>query len=261
VFTGDEEDPGDPALESREALIQAGLDSDIALGFEGGVPGLGVIGRRGIAVWRLKVTGRQGHSSGIFAEEMGDGAIFEASRILTRFHQELREPNLTYNPSLIVGGTSVSLDYETKQGTAAGKTNVIPRETLIEGDLRYLSSQQLATTRQRMLAIVADSLPGTESALSLTEEYPAMAPTDSNRELLGVLHRVSLDLGFGSIEAQDPSERGAGDISFVCDGRMACLDGLGVFGDRAHAPGEFLELDSLPMVTQRTALLIYRLGR
>jgi glutamate carboxypeptidase len=261
VFTGDEEDPGDPALESREALMQAGLQSDIALGFEGGVPGLAVIGRRGIAVWRLQVAGRQGHSSGIFREEMGDGAIFEASRILQRFHQELREPNLTYNPSLIVGGTNVTLDEGARQGSAEGKTNVIPRVVLVEGDLRYLSAEQYESARQRMSAIVEDSLPGTSSAMKISEEYPAMAPTQSNRQLLRVLDRASLDLGLGPIVAQDPAERGAGDISFVCNGRLACLDGLGAFGGKDHAPGEYVEIDTLAMLTKRTALLIHRLSR
>jgi glutamate carboxypeptidase len=57
-------------------------------------------------------------------------------------------------------------------------------------------------------------------------------------------------------------ERGAGDIAFVCgDGRLACLDGLGADGDNDHAPGEYLNLDSLPLQTKRAALLMHRLTR
>jgi glutamate carboxypeptidase len=60
--------------------------------------------------------------------------------------------------------------------------------------------------------------------------------------------------------AHDPSQRGAGDISFVAhlvDG----LDGLGALGEQEHAPGEYVELDELPALTKRTALLIHRLTR
>ncbi len=262
VFTGDEEDPGALPLLSRQPLIDAARASDVALAFEGSSPGVAVIGRRGIGFWRLHVKGEQAHSSGIFREERGYGAIFEAARILDRFREELREPNLTYNPSVIVGGTDVNYDGERKAGAALGKTNVIPREVRVEGDVRYLSQAQFDSARARMAAIVADSLPRTSATLEMDQEYPAMAPTDANRAVLSVLDDVSRDLGAGAIRAQDPAERGAGDISFVCDGpRLACLDGLGAMGDQDHAPGEYVDLASLPMLTKRAALLMYRLTR
>jgi glutamate carboxypeptidase len=261
VFTGDEEDTGVPQSVSRKALLDAAAMSDIALAFEGASPGVAVVGRRGIGTWRLHVTGEQAHSSGIFRENRGYGAIFEAARILDRFRVELREPNLTYNPSVIVGGTTVTYDDATKSGTALGKTNVIPREVRVEGDLRYLTPEQLESTRAKMAAIVADSLPHTSASIAIEQEYPSMAPTDGNRAVLAVLDSVSRDLGAGPIVAQDPAERGAGDISFVCSGRLGCLDGLGAVGENDHAPGEYLELSSLEMLTQRAALLMYRLTR
>jgi glutamate carboxypeptidase len=262
VFTGDEEDPGLPIELSREALLAAGEHSDVALGFEGGSPGLAVIGRRGIGSWRLEVTGRQAHSSGIFGEDQGYGAIFEAARILDRFRQELPEPYLTFNPSMIVGGTTVSYDDVSKGGSALGKTNVIPREVHVIGDLRFLSSEQFDSARRKMTEIVAANLPGTTASISFVKEYPAMAPTDANRAVLAVLDEVSRDLGAGPVIAQDPAERGAGDISFVCGGeRLACLDGLGAMGGNDHAPGEYVEIDTLPLQTRRAALLFYRLTR
>ena len=77
-----------------------------------------------------------------------------------------------------------------------------------------------------------------------------------------MLDSASRDLGAEPIVAQDPIERGAGDIAFVCnDGRLACLDGSGAMGDNDHAPGEYAEIDSLRLQTQRAALLMYRLTR
>lgn len=262
VFTGDEEDVGAPHAVSRQALLEAAADSDVALGFEGAAEGVAVIGRRGIGTWRLEVTGTQGHSSGIFRDNRGYGAIFEAARILERFRVDLREPNLTYNPALIVGGTEVAFDAAASRGSAQGKTNVIAREVQAMGDLRYLSATQWEAASAKMTAIVADSLPGTSATIGFQREYPSMAPTARNRELLAVLDVVSRDLGTGPIEAQDPAERGAGDISFVCeDGRLACLDGLGALGGNSHAPGEFVEVDALFVQVRRTALLIHRLAR
>ena len=262
VFTGDEEDPGSPQLATRESLLAAARESDIALAFEGAAPGKAVIGRRGIGSWRLQVTGVQGHSSGVFGETRGYGAIFEAARILDQFRTELREANLTYNPSVIVGGTNVTYDTASKSGTAQGKTNVIPREVRVEGDVRYLGAAQFESARRKMQEIVAASLPRTSAELVVENEYPSMAPNPGSERVLAVYDAVSRDLGAGPVVAQPPVERGAGDIAFVCeDGRLACLDGLGADGENDHAPGEYLQLDSLPLQVKRAALLMHRLTR
>ncbi|MGK2856406.1 MAG: M20/M25/M40 family metallo-hydrolase [Thermoanaerobaculia bacterium] len=260
VMTGDEESPGMPHAVSRSALVEAAERSDLALAFEGYAPGMAVVGRRGICDWRLETTGSQGHSSAIFGEQRGAGAIFEASRILTAFHDELREPYLTFNPSLFLGGTDVVLEDGTTAGTANGKHNVVPRSAIVQGDLRFLSSEQLEKAQAKMRAIVARSLPKTTASIEFELLMPSMAPTDGNRELLRVLDGVSRDLGTGPMTVHDPSKRGAGDISFVAhlvDG----LDGLGALGDKEHAPGEYIDLGELPNLTKRTALLIYRLTR
>ena len=236
VFTGDEEDTGKPYDTSRAALIDAARRSDVALAFEGYVPGTAVVGRRGFSSWRLEVTGSQGHSSTIFGDERGSGAIFEAARILSAFHQELREPFLTFNPSVIVGGTDVAYDAAAFSGTATGKTNVVPRSVVVNGDMRFLSREQLDRAREKMRAIVAASLPKTSATITFTDGMPSMPPTDGNRALLATLDQVSRDLGTGPIAAHDPSKRGAGDISFVA-GTVSGLDGLGGWGDLDHAPG------------------------
>ncbi len=71
---------------------------------------------------------------------------------------------------------------------------------------------------------------------------------------------MSRDLGFGKIEALDPGARGAGDIAFVSH-LIPGLDGIGASGGGAHAVGESVDLESLPKLTKKAALLIYRLTR
>lgn len=258
VFTGDEESTGKPYEVSRKVLFDAARDSDVALAFEGYIPSTAVIGRRGFSSWRLEVTGSQGHSSTIFGEARGSGAIFEAARILSAFHDELREPYLTYNPSVIVGGTTTTFDAASAAGTAMGKTNVVPRSVVVEGDMRFLTRQQLETAREKMRTIAARNHPQTSATITFTDGMPSMAPTDANRQLLALLDQCSRDLGFDPVTAHDPSERGAGDVSFVAE-FVPGLDGLGAFGQNDHAPGEYLEVDALPMLTTRAALLMHRL--
>ena len=257
VLTGDEEDTGKPYETSRAALVDAAKRSDVALAFEGYEPGTAVVGRRGFSSWRLEVAGSQGHSSTIFGEDRGSGAIFEAARILNAFHAELREPYLTFNPSVVVGGTDVKYDAATFTGTAAGKTNVVPHSVVVEGDMRFLTRDQLEKARARMRTIVAANLPKTSATITFVDGMPSMAPTDGNRALLATLDQVSRDLGTGPMVVHDPSKRGAGDISFVAT-LVSGLDGLGGTGAQEHAPGEYTDLDEMAGLTKRAALLLNR---
>lgn len=261
ALIGDEEFAGTPLSISRGDLIEAAKASDVALGFEGGDRGTAVVARRGSSAWTLEVTGRPGHSSRIFAEEYGSGAIFEAARILHRFHEEIRGPeHLTFNPGIFLGGTEVDYDPAENRGTAFGKTNVIARTVVVDGGLRFLTEEQKESARSGMREIVAENLPGTTARIRFQDKYPAMPPTEGNRRLLALLDQVSRDLGAGPVEGYDPSRRGAADISFVApwvDG----LDGLGVFGEGAHTPDERVELASLSLVAKRAAIFIHRLVR
>jgi glutamate carboxypeptidase len=258
VFTGDEEDTGKPYETSRALLREAAARSDVALAFEGYEPGTAVVGRRGFSSWRLEVSGSQGHSSQIFGEERGSGAIFEAARILAAFHQTLREPYLTFNPSVVLGGTEVQYDPKVFGGRASGKTNVVPRAVVVEGDMRFLTRAQLEAAREKMKLIVAAGLPRTTATITFTDGMPSMEPTEANRTLLAVMDQASRDMGAGPVTAHDPSQRGAGDVSFVSP-PLAALDGLGALGRNEHAPGESVDLTVLPLLTKRAALLMHRL--
>jgi len=87
-----------------------------------------------------------------------------------------------------------------------------------------------------------------------------MPPTTGNYALLKQLDEVSQNLGFGKIEAFDPGERGAGDISYVAH-LIPGIDALGATGGGAHVSGEYADLVTLPNQIKRAAVLIYRLTR
>ncbi|MBV8457803.1 MAG: M20/M25/M40 family metallo-hydrolase, partial [Acetobacteraceae bacterium] len=187
-LTGDEERPGIPLSVARRDLIQAGQQSDAALEFEGGVQAQGhdaaSISRRSAYSWELKTTGKTAHSSGVFGKGVGDGAIYELSRILSRFDQELKEPGLTYNVGLFAGGTSVSYDPATATATASGKTNVVPAQAIAEGDIRTVTDEQYQRLQAAMRRIVDEHLPGTSGDIVFKEGYPSMPETEGNKQLL-----------------------------------------------------------------------------
>ena len=263
-LTGDEENAGEPLSISRRDLIEAGKASDAAVEFEGGSRSNGkdfaTIARRSASLWRLKTTGVEGHSSGIFNERAGAGAIYEMARIVAAFEKELHEEGLTYNTSVMVGGSTVTFDPIKSSGTAAGKPNIIPSSAFASGDIRTLSDEQLSRTREKMRAIVARHLPKTTAEITFEDKYPSMAPTEGNKALLTVLNSVNLDLNMEAMEALPPSMRGAGDVSFVAP-YVASISGFGSVGGGAHAPGETVDLSRQPVQTKRTALFLYRMTR
>jgi glutamate carboxypeptidase len=264
LFTGDEEEAGNPKSISRGDMVELARRSDVALSFEGNVldaqgQPTATVGRRATASWELAIQGRQGHSMAVFGAN-GYGAVYEAARILDAFRREVAEPGLTFNPGLIVGGTETGVNGAESRGTAFGKTNVIAASTRIEGDLRYLDYAQRDRAQARMRAIVAQSLPGASAAIVFHDSYPPMAVTPGNLKVLDAYSRASVDAGLGAVAALPAEARGAGDIQFVAP-FVDSLDGLGASGNGAHSPHEDLDAGSIERGAIRAALLIHRLTR
>ena len=79
AYTGDEEKSGSPKSISRRDLVEAGKWADVSLGFESSYSDEGIdwatISRRSASSWYLEVEGQQAHSSEIFRDAYGAGAI------------------------------------------------------------------------------------------------------------------------------------------------------------------------------------------
>ena len=265
VLSGDEEAHGDPVEVSRRDMIEAGKRADVALEFENGarIGGKDMIriSRRSSLSWKLETSGVSGHSSQIFNDHFGYGAIYELSRILDQFRRELPEKGLTFNVGLMMGGATAVEDAAKTGGTATGKSNVIPPVGFAKGDIRTLSNEQTDRVEAKMRAIVRDHLAKTGATIEFGEGYPAMAETEESRGLVKQLNAVNTSLGLGEQAVMDPMLGGAGDIAFVAPYVPAGLVGVGAMGDGAHAEGETVLLDSLPKQAKRMAVLMYRLSR
>jgi glutamate carboxypeptidase len=77
LLTGDEEDAGMPLAAARAPMVELAGRSDMVLSFEAAIDGTATIGRRGVNGWTLEVHGETGHSSQVFGEELGSGAVYE----------------------------------------------------------------------------------------------------------------------------------------------------------------------------------------
>ncbi|MDB4917486.1 MAG: peptidase [Gemmatimonadetes bacterium] len=262
VMNGDEEDAGTPVSLARKTLIDAAQGAAVAMGFEDGAgdPASAVVSRRGATSWKLTTGGKAGHASQIFHDDMGAGAVFEASRILNEFYTKLSaEPLLAFSPGLVLGGSAISIDSSGDDGTASGKHNVISKEVVVTGDMRTISPEQLARVSQAMRDIVAKHLPLTTATITFDDGYPPMAPSDGNRRLLALYDRASRDVGSGPVAGVDPSRAGAADVSFIASIVPMKIDGIGLSGHDDHSDKETADLRMLPSQTKRAALLLHRL--
>ena len=263
VLTGDEELSGNPKSLRSAALVDGGKWADYAIGFEDGDgnPETGVIARRGSSGWTLSVSGKRAHSSQVFQPEYGDGAIYEAARILNTFRTELSTmENLTFNPGLILGGTDVEYDVAANRGTAFGKDNVISGTVTVTGDIRAVSLQQWEDAKRKMREIVSDHLPMTDATIEFDQGYPPMAPSEGNYALLDIFSTVSQELGFGEVRAVNPRNAGAADISFVANDVEMAMDGVGLMGSGGHTLDEVADLRTMGQQTKRVAVLLHRLA-
>jgi len=264
LLTGDEESSGRPLSLSKKAIVDGAIWADIALGFENGDNNIntGMAARRGYTGWTLNVSGKPAHSSQIFNEEIGYGAIYETARILEAFRAELeQEENLTFNPGMIIGGTNIDYDKAKSSGSAFGKSNVIAQTTKVRGDLRALSKSQLKSAKHTMQNIVKNNLNHTSAELIFEAGYPPMALTQGNLDLLAQYSQVSQDLGYNPVQPANPRKAGAADISFAAEHVDMALDGLGLMGWGAHTKNEVADLTTLNKNIKKTAILIYRLSK
>jgi glutamate carboxypeptidase len=264
VMTGDEESSGKPLSASKKALIDAAKWADIALGFEDGDSNIktAVIARRGSVNWTLDVKGRPAHSSQIFSDDIGYGAIFETARILNSFREQLAGyGNLTFNPGVLLAGTTIDYDGKNTVGEAFGKRNVVAQTATVTGGIRAQTPEELEHAKKVMHKIVNENLLHTSATLVIGDGYPPMAPRQENYDLLAIYSDVSESLGYGKVEAVNPRNAGAADISFTANYVDMAMDGLGLMGSGGHTKDEMADMTSFAKNMHKAAILMYRLSQ
>lgn len=262
VLTGDEENNGKPAAVSRQHLIEMAKKSDVVIDFEPTVSRNASVGRRGTSHWLIEATGREGHSSIIFSDEVGAGATFELARILDELRKSMNyAKGVTINPATVVAGVQARFDKNTGTGSVFGRTNLMAKTAIASGDIRYLSEEQGQLTAKRMNEIVKTSLPGTQATLQLEQVLPPMPATQGSLDLFAKYNAINQRLGYGEMMLLPAELRGGGDISYVAAHISTALVGIGASGQGEHSPQERLDVESLFTRSQLAALLILELTR
>ena len=113
-----------------------------------------------------------------------------------------------------------------------------------------------------MIEIISENYQKTSATLDFGDGgYPPMTLTEGNKKLLGHFNSVSIDLGYGPVEAVNPRKAGAADISFVSDFVKMSMDAIGLPGADGHTVKETGNINYLSREAKRSAVLIYRLTR
>jgi glutamate carboxypeptidase len=230
LFTGDEEvgtHEGLPYLKdtARECAAVFCLEPPLA-------GGRAKTFRKGVGSFRLRVTGKSAHAG--VEPEKGANAIVELSRQIVRLEaMNDRDRGTAVSTGTVRGGTA---------------SNVVPAEAEAEVDVRVASAQEGASLETRIRG-----LQPFDSRCSLTVEggmnRPPLERSPMVVELYLKARAAALGLG---MDLGEGSTGGGSDGSFTAAMGIPTLDGLGVEGGGAHAPGEYVEIGDIP---RRAALL------
>jgi len=199
-----------------------------------------VSARKGIADYRVSITGRAAHAG--VEPEKGRSAILEAAHQVLALHAlNGRWPTVTVNAGVIRGGT---------------RPNVVPERCELHVDLRAATVDAFDAAAAEIDRLAsAPTVPDVRMELSRSAGHPPMEKTDASARLVALAVEIAGELGF---ELRDAATGGASDANTTAALRIPTLDGLGPVGGDDHSVDEWLDLDS---VVPRTALLAALIDR
>jgi glutamate carboxypeptidase len=193
-----------------------------------------VSARKGVTDLRLTVRGRAAHAG--VEPERGRSATLQAAHTTIALHDlNGRWPGVTLNVGVIQGGT---------------RPNVVADECLLHVDVRSPTADDFRLVMAEIERLAATTtVPDTSIEVRAQAGFPPMEKTEQTARLVDRAKAIASDLGF---TLNDAATGGASDANPVAGMGVATLDGLGPIGGADHAPGEWLDLDS---VAPRMALL------
>jgi glutamate carboxypeptidase len=231
------------SLFSKPIVQELAREHDVAIGLEAArLNGNLVSARKGIAVFAVDVAGREAHA-GVRPHEGVNAALEAAHKTIALQGLNRRWPDVTCNVGVIRGGS---------------RTNVVAGAATVEFELRAARTATFDQAVAAAVAIVAEpTVPGTSASIREVHRHPPMERTEAVAALAAEARAVAGALGF---EVGEQATGGAGDANTSAALGVPTIDGFAPIGGDAHAPGEWLDLDSLvPRVTLLAGVLA-RLG-
>ena len=222
VATTDEE----TGSHASKALIKdLSKESKAVLVLEASLNGKVKTGRKGTAMYQIKVHGLAAHAG--LEPEKGINATTEiAHAILALAQLENLEHGTTVVPTLLHSGNT---------------TNTVPDLAVLDVDARSFSHAEL----ERVDAAIKEFLPVNPNArFEITGglNRPPLQPT-STQYLYERAEKVAAALGMKPLGSAQVG--GASDGNFAAAAGAQVLDGLGAVGGGAHAPNEWVSISSM----------------
>lgn len=229
LLTSDEE-VGSPT--SRRLIEETVAGAGAALILEPAAGPAIKVGRKGVSLYQLAITGRAAHAG--LEPELGANATVElAHQVLTAVGIARPALGTTVTPTVASAGTT---------------TNTVPAQARLHLDVRAATVEEQERVDHELRSLEAQ-VAGANLSLEGGPNRPPF-PTSSSSELFARAQRLALDLGLGPLEGV--AVGGGSDGNFTAGMGVATLDGLGAVGGGAHAEGEHVVVEAM---AERAALL------
>ena len=235
VLVTSDEEVGSPT--SRELIERTATGAAAVLVLEPSAAGALKTARKGIAGYRLRVTGRASHAG--LAPERGVNAGVELAHQLLAV-SALGAGSTTVTPTLAAAGTT---------------TNTVPADGHVHVDVRAFDAGEFARVEAALRAL-RPTLPGAVLTVEGGVNRPPL-PAAASAGLFALAGRLAAELGLAPLRGE--AVGGGSDGNFTAGLGVPTLDGLGAVGGNPHAEGEWVDLAAMPPRAALVAALVSRL--
>ncbi len=230
---------------SSKALIEEiAKQSDAAIVLEPGrALGTVVSWRRSSGRYRVEVRGVAAHAG--VEPQKGRNAIVElASQVQKMQALNGSVPGTTLSVGVIHGGERI---------------NVVPDYAYCDMDVRATDGAGIQAIEAAMQKVTTQHvLEGTTITLSGSMMSQPFERNSRNAHLVQLVKEAGSELG---LKIEDVGSGGASDANNTAAVGTPTIDGLGAGGGLAHNPGEYVELDYVPVRIALLAGLVQRIGK
>ncbi|MER6345960.1 M20 family metallopeptidase [Streptomyces sp. NPDC001595] len=201
-----------------------------------------VIARKGVADFRLTVTGRAAHA-GIEPERGANAALTAAHLVVALQALNGVRDDVTVNVGVVRAGE---------------RPNIVCPEAELRLEVRAATTDGVRGMKRAIEEVAArPAVPGTTVTVEQLDDCPPMEPTATAQRMFAAARNAATELGLSLGAA---ATGGVGDANLIAGTGVPVLDGLGPVGGADHTPQEWLDTETVPQRVALLAALIAALG-
>ncbi|MET9621965.1 MULTISPECIES: M20 family metallopeptidase [unclassified Streptomyces] len=236
-----DEEIGSPA--SRPIIERTAAGMHYGLGLEcARENGDLVVARKGVADFRLTVTGKAAHA-GIEPERGANAALAAAHLIVELQALNGHWDDVTVNVGVVRAGT---------------RPNIVCAEAELRIEVRAATAAAVQRVDEAIRRAAAHpAVAGTSVTVEQLDLCPPMEDTAVSRRMFDAARQIADRFGMGIGAA---ATGGVGDANLIAGMGVPTLDGLGPVGGADHTADEWLDVSSVPERVALLAALVATLG-